>query len=174
MGEITDIATALRGGITAPALLSPVHDTTAFNCGHEALDDYLRLRARKSSDGNLGKTFVVCHGVTVIGYYTLAMGAEKRAAVPKKMQKNSPDHIPLLLLARLAVDDRFKRKGVGRALLKDALLRAVQVSQIVGVRAVIVHAIDEEARSFYQKYEFIEFPAESRTMFLPIKSIKEA
>jgi GNAT superfamily N-acetyltransferase len=137
------------------------------------LDDWLRIRARKS-DGLFGRTYVVTLGVKVVGYYTLATGAGKREQTPGKLHRNSPDQIPLILLARLGVDARFSGKGIGRGLVKNALARTIQAAEIVGIRAVMVHAIDEEARKFYEKCGFIEFPSSSQTLYLPIDTMRRA
>lgn len=173
MGEVKDIASRLGGQLSAPSPLAGTHDINFFQCGNPALDEWLKLRARKA-EGKTGRTYVVASGNKVIGYYTLAMGAAKREQLPKKLQRNSPDQIPLLLLARLAVDQRFQGFGIGGGLLKDALIRSMQASEIVGFRAVLVHAIDDEARRFYEKFQFIEFPSGSQTLFLPIETLKRA
>jgi GNAT superfamily N-acetyltransferase len=107
----------------------------------------------------------------VIAYYTLAAGSERHAAVPGKLKRNAPDPIPLLVLARLAVDKRCQGKGLGAGLLRDALLRCVQASEVAGGRALIVHAKDDQARKFYEKYDFVEFPVGSQTLFLPIETV---
>lgn len=159
--------------ITAPRPLRLDDDLSQFDSGSGALDAWLRSRAHKA-EGSSGRTYVVCRADAVIGYYTLATGAARRDETPSKVRRNAPEQVPLLLLARLAVDRRFQGGGIGSGLLKDALLRAVQTSEIVGVRAVLVHAIDEQAQRFYARYGFVEFPNESRTLFLPVDSIKSA
>lgn len=170
MGEVTDISIALGGKPTPPSAITSAHDFAKFRCGKEPLDDWLRTRALKS-EGRSSRTYVVTEGRKVIGYYCLSTGAEKRASVPSKLTRNSPDPIPLILLGRLAVDENHQGKGIGAAILKDALQRVVHVSQIVGARAVLVHAIDQNAMAFYVKYGFIQFPGGSQTLFLPIETI---
>lgn len=172
MGKVTELS-APGEQLTPPAPLSDLHDLSAFNCGKPTLDDWLRTRAGKS-DGLFGRTYVVTLGKRVVGYYTLATGAEKREQTPGKLRRNSPEQIPLILLARLAVDTRFRGKGIGRGLVRDALTRSIQAAEIVGIRAVMVHAIDEEARKFYEKYGFIEFPSSSQTLYLPIDTMRRA
>jgi GNAT superfamily N-acetyltransferase len=173
MGEVTDIATALGGQITSPSPLADFHDLSVFRSGNEPLDDWLRVRARKS-EGNFGRTYVVCSGHKVIAYYTLSTGGEKREQTPSKIRRNSPDQIPLVLLARLAVDSRFKGKGIGKGLLKDAFSRIIQLAEIVGFRAVVVHAVDDNAKKFYEKFGFLVFPNGSQTLYLPIDTLRRA
>lgn len=170
MGEVTDITTALGSKVTPPSAITSAHDLTQFRSGKEPLDDWLRIRALKN-EGRSSRTYVVAEGRKVIGYYCLSTGAEKLASVPSKLARNSPDPIPLILLGRLAVDENHQGKGIGAAILRDALQRVAQVSQIVGARAVIVHAIDQNAMAFYVKYGFIQFPAGSQTLFLPVDTI---
>jgi len=173
MGEVTNIASALGEQVSPPGPLSRAHDLTVFQCGKDALDDWLKFRALRA-EGNTGRTYVVASGTKVVGYYTLATGAAKREQLPKKLQRNSPDPIPLMVLARLAVDSRFQGQGIGHGLLKDALIRSIQASEIVGFRAVLVHAIDDDARLFYEKFQFVEFPNGSQTLFLPVETLKRA
>lgn len=170
MGEVTDIATALGGKLSPPSAINSAHDLSQFHCGIEALDDWLRFRAIKN-EGRSSRTYVVAQGRQVIGYYSLSTGAEKRESTPSKVSRNTPDPVPLIMLGRLAVDENHKGKGIGAGLLKDALRRSLQVSNTIGARAVIVHAIDQNAMAFYLKYGFIEFPYGSQTMFLPMDTI---
>lgn len=170
MGEVTDIATALGGKLLPPSAITPTHDLTQFHCGNDPLDDWLKFRALKN-EGRSSRTYVVAQGRTVVGYYCLSTGAEKRASVPSKIARNTPEPVPLILLGRLAVDTNHQGKGIGAGLLKDALQRVAQISQAVGSRALIVHAIDQNAMAFYVKYGFIEFPYGSQTLFLPIETI---
>lgn len=153
-----------------PSAITSAYDLTQFRCGKDALDDWLRIRALKN-EGRSSRTYVVAEGRRVVGYYCLSTGAEKLANTPSKVSRNSPDPVPLILLGRLAVDENHHGKGVGAAILKDALQRVVQVSQVVGARAVLVHAIDQNAMAFYLKYGFIEFPGGSQTLFLPVDTI---
>lgn len=175
MGEITQLPSQAqaRERITPPSPISAAHDLSAFCCGNDVLDDWLRQYALEN-EGRASRTFVVCSGATVIGYYCLASGAEKRANMPRKIRQGIPDPTPLTVIGRLAVDRKYQGQGIGAGLLKDALLRAAGASQIVGSRAVLVHAIDDAAVAFYLKFGFIEFPNGSRTMFLPIETIVAA
>lgn len=137
------------------------------------LNDWVRQKALKS-EGATARTYVVKDGQRVVGYYCLATGAVARSSVPRRIRHGLPDPVPVMVLGRLAVDIRYQDAGIGRGLLRDALLRTLQVSEQVGVRAVLVHAINDAAKSFYAAYGFAEFPAGTRTLFLPIESIMRA
>ncbi len=172
MGDVTDIAKALGDRPSPPSAITATHDLSQFRSGNESLDDWLRFRAIKS-EGRSARTYVVAHARQVIGYYCISTGAEKRENVPSKLARNMPEPVPLILLGRLAVDVNCQGQGIGSGMLKDALLRAVQISRIGGSRAVIVHAIDQDAIAFYLKYGFVEFPDGSKTMFLPIETVEK-
>jgi GNAT superfamily N-acetyltransferase len=159
--------------IGAPEPIGVHHDVSDFQSGKAPLDEWLRSRARKS-EGVSARTVVVCHGPKVIGYYALSTGSERHVSLPGKLRRNMPEPVPLMVLGRLAVDAHFHRRGIGAGLLKDALLRTIQASEIVGMRAVLVHAIDAEAVAFYKKYGFIDFPAGGQTLFLPVEMLKQA
>ncbi|HEY5338319.1 MAG TPA: GNAT family N-acetyltransferase [Rhizomicrobium sp.] len=159
------------GDITPPYALRAAHDVSAFDCGKDALTDWIRHRAKKS-EARGARTFVVCETANrVVGYYALAAGAVERARSPSSLSRNMPDPIPVIVLARLAVDQAWSGKGIGGGLLKDALKRALAVSQNVGARAMLVHAIDDDAVAFYQQYGFRPFPSETRTLFLPLEHV---
>jgi GNAT superfamily N-acetyltransferase len=110
-------------------------------------------------------------GASVVGYYCLATGATKRADIPRKIRHGNPHLVPIIILGRLAVDRNFQGQGIALGLLRDALRRTLALSEIAGCRALLVHAIDDPAVAFYSKFDFIEFPAGSRTLFLPIETI---
>lgn len=168
MAKLTSPAGAKPVG--APVAISSQHDTSKFCSGQPPLDDWLRTRALKA-EGQTARTYVVCNGNDVVGYYTLANGSVRRDQAPKKLQRNAPEQLPVIILARLAVDLTCHGQGIGGGLLQEALNRALTVSLSVGVQAVLVHAIDDAARAFYQKYNFIEFPSGTNTLFLPISAI---
>ena len=170
MGEVTDIGIAFGGKLTPPSAITSAHDLTQFHCAKEPLDDWLRFHALKN-EGRSSRTYIVSEGRIAIGYYCLSTGAEKLASLPSKLKRNSPDPVPLILLGRLAVDLNHQGRGIGAGLLKDALRRVSQVSNVVGSRALIVHAIDQNDMAFYIKYGFREFPYGSQTMFLPMETI---
>ncbi len=146
-----------------------------FDCGRKPLDDFLKRRALKN-EGKASRTYVLCSAVgedagAVVGFYTLSAGAVTAEEAPGWAKRNMPNPLPVLVLGRLAVDERHKGKQLGKALLRDALQRSLQASRSVGARAVIVHAIDDEAVTFYTRYGFQIFPNGSRTLFLPIETI---
>ncbi|WP_257169712.1 GNAT family N-acetyltransferase [Bradyrhizobium sp. SRS-191] len=170
MGEVTDISDALGGRISPPSAISSVHDLSQFRCGNEALDDWLKFRALKS-EGKSARTYVVAQGRQVISYYAMSTGAAVRKDVPPRLGRNMPESVPLILLGRLAVDANHQGTGLGGNMLRDALQRSAQLSQIAGARGVLVHAIDRNAMAFYVKYGFLEFPGGSKTMFLPMETI---
>jgi GNAT superfamily N-acetyltransferase len=162
------------GNLTAPAPVSHSHELDRFDCGHQSLDDWLKRMALRS-EGSTARTYVVCDGARVVGYYAVATGGVERDALPPKLRRNTPNLVPVAIIGRLAVDRGYQGRGIGPGLLRDAFMRLAGVSRVIGIRAVLVHAIDDEARRFYLKQaEFIEFPAESRTLFLPIETIAAA
>lgn len=159
----------------APAPITADHRLEGFACGKQPLDDWLTARAFKS-EAKSARTFVVVAEAgsdagRVIAYYALAAGSVAREAVPRKIRQGLPNPTPVLVLARLAVDARHSGKGIGSALLKDGMLRALEISRSAGVRALIVHAIDDDAVGFYARYGFQIFPAGAKTMFLPIETL---
>jgi len=158
------------GTLIGPEPIAPHHDLTGFSCGRPSLDDWLKQRALKS-EGRSARTYVVAEEGKVVAFYCFAAGAVTHASAPKSLQRNMPDPLPVILLGRLAVDLTQQGRRIGRAMLVDALKRALQVSQQIGARAVMVHAIDEAAARFYQAAGFTRFPLESMTLFLTMESI---
>ncbi len=158
---------------TAPAPLDAQHDVNLFDCGKPPLNEWLRRHAMKN-EGRASRTFVVCEGNVVVGYYALATGSVESKDAPRALRKNMPPQIPVLVLGRLAVDSRHHGKGIGPGLLKDALRRALGVAHDVGVRAILVHAIDEQVVSFYTQCGFKAFPEASLTFFLPLEEVADA
>lgn len=173
MGGVTRLPEIGRRRLTPPAPIADGHGLSAFCCGHDMLDDWLKKRAR-SSEGRTARTFVVCADGNVVGYYCLAAGAERREAMPKGLRRNVPDPVPVTILGRLAVDKAHQGRKIGAHLLKDAMLRALGASETIGSRALLVHAIDPAAVAFYVKFGFLEFPDGSKTMFLPMETIAGA
>ncbi len=150
------------------------HDLSSFDCGEPALNDWLRERALKN-ESRFSRTYVVCDGRRVVAYFCIAAGAVDRAAAPGKVRRNAPETIPVSVIGRLAVSRDHAGKGLGSAILSDALRRIALASQSIGIGAVMVHAKDEKAKRFYLRCaEFIEYPDDSRTLFLPIETIVAA
>lgn len=155
-------------GIGPPEKLSVHHDLSGFDSGEPALDDWLRRRADRNEASGASRTFVVCVGRKVVGYYTLAAGAIAHAGAPGRIRRNMPDPVPVIVLGRLAVDKAFHGLGVGTGLLRDAVLRIVQAAEIAGIRAILVHAIADEAKRFYEKYGFIASPVDPMTVMISV------
>lgn len=174
MGEVTPLHQAQTElAIAPPAALDPSHDTSVFDCNKPPLTDWLRFQAIKN-EGKGSRTYVVCEGKRVIGYYAIAAGAVERDRAAPNISRNMPDPIPVFVIGRLAVDRTYWGKGVGEGLLKDALKRALNASREIGARAVLVHAIDDDAAGFYLQYKFKPFPTDARTLYLPIAHIVAA
>lgn len=160
-----------RAALSAPAPLTAEHDLSHFDCSAPALNDWLRHRALKN-ESRFSRTYVVCAGQRVAGYYCISAGSVERAAAPGKLRRNAPDAIPVSVIGRLAVDREYASKGLGADLLADALRRIAVASQSIGIGAVLVHAKDDAAKRFYLRCaEFIEYPADSRILFLPIETV---
>ena len=161
--------------LSPPTPLTPGHQLAAFDCGNEVLTDWLRRRALANQVSHASRTFVVCHGdEEVVGYYSLASGAIARQSAPGAVRRNMPEPIPVIVLGRLAVDVRYQGAGLGGVLLRDAMLRILTVSREVAVKALIVHAISDDARKFYRRYDFIESPTDPMTLLLPLATIATA
>lgn len=160
--------------LSAPVPLAADHDLSAFDCGEPALDDWLRQRALKN-ESRFSRTYVVCEGNRVVAYFCIAAGAVERAAAPGKVRRNAPDSIPVSVIGRLAVSRSHAGRGLGADILADALRRIAVASQSIGIGAVMVQAKDDNAKRFYMACaEFIEYPADSRTLFLPIETVVAA
>lgn len=153
--------------------LNNSHELSQFDCGKEPLNDWLCQRALKS-EGKSARCFVACDGHVVVGYYAMAAGAAAREKAPGKLARNMPEAIPVVIIARMAIDRRYQGRGLGAALLNDAFMRILNASREVGARAVLVHAIDDDVMPFYARYGFKAFPTEARTLFLPIEEIAAA
>jgi GNAT superfamily N-acetyltransferase len=164
--------------VTAPWEIVPLdrsHDRTTFHCGKPTLDDFIRTLVSQYEKRNLGKTYVAVPPgeQKVLGYYTLASGAITFENLPTGTGKKLPRHpVPVILLARLAVDQSMQGLGLGRTLLIDALLRCVKLSEKLGVHAVEVHAIDEAALRFYEQFGFIALLDSPLHLYLPIATIR--
>jgi GNAT superfamily N-acetyltransferase len=159
--------------LLSPVPLTQSHDLSAFDCGDVALNEYLRKYAFPNHQNRSARTYVTARESRVVGYYTLAAGSVSRADAPPRVGKGLGNYpVPVILLARLAVDLSEQGKGLGRALLKDALLRSVQAADIVGCRAVLVHAKDETAQEFYRKFGFESSPIDELHLCLLVKDIK--
>ena len=158
--------------LTEPVPLLKSHDTTGFDCGSTALNDYLRKYALLNNQNRSARTYAACRGDKVVGYYTLAAGSVAKDEVPSRVGQGLANHpVSILLLARLAVDNSEKGQGLGKGLLRDALRRSLQVVELIGCRAVLVHAKDESAKAFYRKFGFEPSPIDEFHLYLLMKDI---
>ena len=165
MGRATQLQT--------PTPLEKSHDLSTFDCGSTPLNDYLRKHAFQNQQNRSARTYVVLRAARVVGYYTLAAGSVERGETPERVAKGLANYpVPVFLLARLGVDQAEKGKGLGAALLKDALSRCAQAADFVGCRAVLVHAKDQQAQAFYRKFGFESSPIDEFHLFLLMKDIK--
>lgn len=151
-----------------PVILTGDHALEGFDCGKPALDEWLWNRALANQSSGTTRTWVVAEDGSsdVVAYYASSTASILRASVPTRIRRNQPEQIPAILLARMAVDQRHKGKGLGAALLKHFMLKALEVAQSVGVRVLLIHAKDDEAKSFYGHYGFVESPFDPLTLML--------
>lgn len=161
--------------VLAPEKLAEHHDVSQFKNGkHASLDEWLNDRAR-TSEGLSARTYVICDAAEqarVVGYYAIATSMARRQTVPSaKLRKGMPEEIPLLLIGRLALDAGYQGQGLGTNLLADALRRCLAAAEIAGARGVIAHAIDDEAKRFYERHGFLESPIGERTMLMAIETV---
>ncbi len=171
-GEVVSLGREPR--LTPPTPITAAHRLDGFECGKAPLDDWLRTHAL-DNEGRASRTFVVAdRAAAVQAYYRLATGNVTRTELPRRLRHNLPNPVPVMVLGRLAVDRRQSRAGLGSALLKDAFQRTLRVSKEAGVRALVVHALNDEAVGFYAKYGFQLFPPETRTLLLPVETIAAA
>jgi len=157
-----------RGRLTPPEKLNAHHDLTQFSCGEPSLDHWLRNRALQNEKTGASRTYVVCAGGCVVGYYALAAGAVAHTEATSRAKRNMPDPVPVILIGRLAIDSRFQGRGVGADLLRDAVLRTLQAAEIAGIRAILVSAISPDAKKFYEKYGFVSSPANPQTLMITV------
>ncbi|MGI8425275.1 MAG: GNAT family N-acetyltransferase [Actinomycetota bacterium] len=146
-----------------------------FDCGRPALNDWLGRYALANQQASAATTFVVCDGEVVVGYYSLAVGAVDHVQAPPRVKKGLARHpIPVVVLARLGVDRCYQGRKIGPGLLKDALLRTLGLTEQVGIRAVLVHAKDSEAASFYERFGFEPSPLDPLQLLLLLKDARKA
>jgi GNAT superfamily N-acetyltransferase len=163
-----------RDQLHPPEKLNPSHQIDGFNSGNSHLGDWLKRRARKNELEGASRTYVLCTGKVVIAYYCLASGAVAQAAATGRIRRNMPDPIPVMVIGRLAVDSRWQGQGIGRALLRDAILRTLSAAEIAGISAILVRAISEEAKQFYEKFGFTPSPPDAMTLMVKISDARAA
>jgi len=171
VGEVTPDSERPQPKLSAPVVLTTAHDLSEFDCAEPALNDWLTNRALKN-ESRFSRTYIVCDDNRTVAYYCISAGAVERAAAPGKVRRNAPDTIPVSVIGRLAVSRKYAGRGLGADILSDALQRIAVASRSIGIGAVLVHAKDEQAKRFYLSCaEFIEYPTDSRTLFLPIETV---
>ncbi len=153
-------------------VIGPEHDLSGFDCGVPPLDEWLRRRALQNQASGASRTYVVSAGGRVVGYYALANGAVTLAQATGRVRRNMPD--PVMVLGRLAVDRGYQGCGLGRALLRDAVLRVLQAAEIAGIRAILVHAISEDAKRFYQRCGFRASPTDPMTLMVTVADVAKS
>jgi GNAT superfamily N-acetyltransferase len=150
------------------------HKLDAFDCGQPELNAWLIKYALQNQSASSAQTYVGLVNDSVAGYYTLAVGQVECSDAPERLRKGLAKHpVPIMLLARLAVDKEWQGKGVGRALLRDAILRTVQASEIAGIRALVVHAKDDAAKRYYEQFDFVSSPSDPLHLFVLLKDLRK-
>lgn len=159
----------MNGGYTAPRLLAVDDHLEGFDSGEPELDQWLIRQAPRNQASGGSRTYVTTGNGRVVGFYSLATGSVLHAETSGRVRRNQPSPIPVILLGRLAVDRKEQGQGLGAHLLRDAITRTVQAANIVGVRALLVHALHEKARQFYSHFDFEPSPTDPLHLFLLIK-----
>jgi GNAT superfamily N-acetyltransferase len=155
--------------------LQRTHRVESFDCGKDPLNRFLVRFALQNQQANASQTYVAVRGDDILGYYTLVVGHVEYADAPARLAKGLARHpVPIMLLARLAIARTWQGKGVGSGLLKDAMLRTLQAADIAGIRAFAVHAKDDEARTFYERFGLIPSPSDPYHLFVLLKDVKAA
>lgn len=160
--------------LKAPERLEPHHLLESFDCGVPSLNDWLKRRARMNEREGASRSYVVCAGQEVVGYYCLAAGSVCCLDVPGRVRRNMPDPLPVMVIGRLAIHREWQGQGLGRALLRDAALRTLSAAEVAGVRAILVHALSEEAKRFYIRWGFMESPTNPMTLVITLQDVKKS
>lgn len=152
---------------SAPVPLDDDHRLDAFRC----TEPWLKQRAGRNQRDSASRCFVVCEGDDVVGYYALAAGAVVHAVAPGNIRRNMPEPIPVVVLGRLAVHQEHSGKGIGSGMLKDAVQRSMRLAKELGIRAMLAHAISEDAKQFYLHHGFVPSQIEPRTLLLNLSKL---
>jgi GNAT superfamily N-acetyltransferase len=166
MGEVS--------GLLPPEPLADHHNIGDFRSGEASLDDWLKRRAHANQVSGASRTYAVCEDKRVIGYYALASGVVTVERAPGRFRRNMPNPIPVAVLARLAVDQEWQGRGIGRALFQDAVRRVSYAADAIGIRGIVVHAISEEAKEFYLALGFDASPSEPMTLMVTLSDVRAA
>jgi GNAT superfamily N-acetyltransferase len=159
--------------LSSPILLAMDHQLDDFACNVDSLNDWLKKRAYQNQLSGASRTYVVLEGKRVVGYYCLASGALELNDAPTQVRRNMPNPIPVAILGRLAIDKSFQGKGLGVALLQDAVVRTAQAGGILGIRGLLVHALSIEAKAFYEHHGFVASPTQPMTLILSLKGHRD-
>ena len=159
-------------GYGTPRPIRDNDDVAEFNSGETSLDSYLRGRALANHLEGASRTFVTCRDGRVVGFYSLAAASVERESTPGRVRRNMPDPIPAILLSRLAIDRAEQGRGLGKHLLREAIVRSVRAAELIGVRALLVHAVSDEARSFYERFDFEPSTTDEMHLLLLIKDAR--
>jgi GNAT superfamily N-acetyltransferase len=162
--------------LARPTPLQPEHDVSAFSCGHATLDEWLQRRALANQRAGASRVYVVTESKSqkVVAYYALASGALALRDATGKLRRNMPDPIPMAILGRLAINQKFQGKGLGRALFRDAAIRIIRAADQIGIRGLMVHAISDEAAAFYQALGLQAAPEEPRLFMMTLEELSGA
>ena len=154
--------------------LTTEHNIMPFDCGNVVLNDYINKYALINQKMRTSTTYIAVDKDEVVGYYSITSASVRHEAAPKKVRRGLPQYdIPVLLLARLAVHINKQGHGIGKGLLKDSMLRTLEVSDIIGIRAMLVHAKNEAATEFYKLFDFEQSPLNAKHLFLTVKDIQK-
>ncbi|WP_138945662.1 GNAT family N-acetyltransferase [Plantibacter sp. M259] len=160
-------------GFTAPRKLEKNDVRDGFNSGANELDDWFVRFAWENQAANNATTYIAHSGDRIVGFYSITMAAVSREEAPSRIAERRPSQIPCILLARLAVDESFKGHGLGWGLLRDALIRAFQISGSIGAASVLIHCRDDTAKSFYLHHgEFLQSPVDDLHLMIPMKALR--
>jgi GNAT superfamily N-acetyltransferase len=154
--------------------LTAAHELSAFDSGVPGLDAWLKKRALANEETGASRTYVVCAGGRVVGYYALATGGVAQAQALGRVRRNMPDPVPVMILGRLAVDRNWRGRNLGASLLRDAIVRTLQAAEIGGIRAILVDAISEDAKRFYERHGFRTSPVDPMLLMITVADAKKA
>lgn len=155
-----------------PEPLAADHDLKVFNSGTPPLDEWLKRRARQNEASGASRTYVIAENRRVFGYYSLAAGSVLHQAATGRVRRNMPDPVPVVLLGRLAIDEKWQGRGLGTALLRDAVLRIIGAAGTIGVRALLVHAISDDAKTFYEHRGFRASAMDPMTLMITMEEVR--
>jgi GNAT superfamily N-acetyltransferase len=164
----------MSSNFRAPEKLNSSHRIDSFDSGNSQLDDWLKRRALKNELEGASRTYVLCANEVVVAYYCLANGAVAQTTATGRVRRNMPDPIPVMVIGRLAVDLHWQGQGIGRALLRDAILRTLQAAEIAGIRAILVRAISEDAKQFYERCGLTASPIDPMTLMVKVNDANAA